>query len=406
MNLKKITMDVDKSNTLGWWYMVVLSLIIIFIIIFYFSLFNIDISEYSKYVLNLKSDVYNKPLLELLTGNTLVNLPNVIINTDTEYINNLQKCKNGAIYLGPDNGTDYSYLCKSSCGGVGELMTLGDSDEYYQDGEKLDSGVYCILNPPKCNMNTSYVVATVNSTICKSKYPNMFGGPTGGEIIACNNEKYPATGSELWDYANNEVVVPTTVVMTHEDERLDNGDYRFQCKFNETGMGNPYIPNPMNRFHPLTDKCNSTIYRASYDVHANVTDDAWNCECGDFSETRVKHLDANNPKSICTSCYFEEVITDLTKVLRKAKIPYLCFNQSSVWSDALKMPPCLDLPEQGNRCETFEVEYRKDKIEEDVPYPKFGHDYGVCTRDFLRMDINTIDPDYVSEQLLPYKQYH
>lgn len=368
--------------------MVIVSLVLIFVIIFYFSLFNIKIEEYIKYVLALKEDAYNEPLLDLLQGNTLVNLPNVQIVTNDEYITNLQECKQNAVYMGPDNGSDYLDTCKTKCGGVGELMVIGPEDEYYQDSSKLEPGVYCTLNPPQCNLNTSYVLATANSTVCRSKYPNMFGGPTGGYITACNNEIFPSTGSVLWDYSNNEQVYPNTVVMSHEDEKLPDGSYRFRCKFSETASGNPYIPNPVNRFHPLEDKCNKTIYRADYSVHANVTDTSWDCDCGSYETTRVKHLDENNIQSTCTSCFFESTVIDEAKGYKKAKIPFLCFNQNSVWKLALQVPPCVDLPANGNTCGQVTLDYKQGLYEVNGNYHHYPEDYGGYTNDFLPIDIN------------------
>lgn len=368
------------------------SIVLIFIIIFYFSLFDIDVSKYTEYVLKLQTDIYNKPLVQLLMGNTLINLPNVVIETNNDYINNLQDCKKKAIYMGPDNGSDYLNKCKFACGGVGSLYTIETDDEYYQEGALLEPGIYCILNPPQCNLNTSFVISTVNSTVCRSKYPNMFGGETGGIITACNDEKYPATGSVLWDYANNEQVFPTTVNMTHEDEKLTDGSYRFRCKYTETGTGNPYIANPISRFHPIEDMCNRTIYRASYDVHSVVDSDGWYCECGDYTTTRVKHLVENDIKSLCTSCFNEVLTINASLNHKKAKIPYLCFNQESSWKLAIDLPPCLDLPEHGNACGVYEQEFIARKFEVDDDY-HFAGEYGLHTKDFLTIefpsDLNT-----------------
>lgn len=387
-----------QASKIGSVYMIVFSIALIFIIIFYFSLFDIDISQYTRYLLDSNSDLYNKPLMELLMGNTLVNLPNIIINTNDEYINSLQECENKAIYMGVDDGTNYLDICKNKCGGVGELYTIYDTDEFYQDGEKLIPGVYCILNPPDCNLKTSYVIATVNSRVCRSKFPNLFGGEAGSIITACNDEKYPATGSVLWDYANNEAVNVNTINMTHEDETLEDGSFRFRCKYTETANGNPFIENPISRFHPIDDVCNRTIYRASYDVHAVVNPTDWYCECGDFSTTRVKHLNESDPKSTCTSCYAEVSVTNEKLGYKEAKIPYLCFNQASSWQDGIKQQPCLDLPEHGNTCGIYTQEFvqRTKELGAETQYLE----YGAQSRDFLPMEI---DPEF-SRRLLGHKR--
>lgn len=387
----------EYAAKIGSLYMIIFSIILIFIIIFYFSLFDIDVSKYTEYVLNLKTDIYNKPLVQLLMGNTLINLPNVIINTNNEYINNLQECKKKAIYMGPNNGSDYLNKCKFTCGGVGALYTIEEGNEFYQDGSLLEPGIYCMLDPPQCNLNTSFVLATVNSTVCRSKYPNMFGGETGGTITACNDERYPATGSILWDYANNEQVFSSTVNMTHEDEKLSDGSYRFRCKYTETGAGNPFIENPIARFHPIEDKCNSTIYRASYDVHAVVNSDKWYCECGDYEITRVKNLERNNIKSICTSCFNEIIVINDSKKHKKSKIPYLCFNQESSWKMAIDLQPCLDLPANGNTCGVYEQEFILHNYE--IHEDRFPTEYGLYTKDFLAIDI----PSGLNDQVFNHR---
>ncbi|QBB28614.1 Pif-2 [Homarus gammarus nudivirus] len=342
----------DLKPKLGKYYLLILSIIIIVILLLYFVLLKVDPAEYTKYLVKLNSTAMNRKLLALNNANTIYNLPNITLQTNNTDLDNLIDCKNTLKYLGPyveDALKTYDNLCKSSCGGSGELLVVKTDRDYVYDNEFVKVGVYCTVDPKPCNLNTGYVAATINSNMCLSRYPRMFGGATAASIIACSDEKNPSTGSVLWDYANNEAVDPTTIVMTHEDETLPDGSYRFRCKYNETSNGNPFIPHPVDRLHPIKDKCNDSIYRADYSVHANVTDTGWTCECGDFSTTRVKHLNAGDPQSICTSCFREVRDGNMFKV------PYICYNKDSPYLYAKHNQPCISYDRHGNSCDAVEL---------------------------------------------------
>ena len=228
--------------------------------------------------------------------------------------------------------------------------------EYYSNGVKLTEGSWCVIDSVPCNTKTGYVVATVNSTLCKSKYPNMFGGPSATTVVACNNEYYPATGSILWDNLRNEAVDPLTINMAREDEMLSDGTYRFSCKYNEDINGNNYIPHPLNRFHPIRDPCKNTIYKASVDVKAVVTPMDWFCDCGNYAKTRVKNLDQENLKSTCTSC-----IKTVDPSTNTITVPFNCFNLNSSYKAAREMLPCISskFTEHGNLCLTMDLHIKE-----------------------------------------------
>ncbi|UVX94868.1 PIF-2 [Callinectes sapidus nudivirus] len=344
----------ELKPKLGRVYLLFFSILIIIILIVYFVTLKVDPTEYFNYLLDSKLSAMNEKLMQLKNANTIYNLPEVSLQTNNENIENLINCKNTIKLMGPyteDENTlkKYRNICKNTCGGSGQLIMVENLYDYVYDKEFVNPGVYCSVDPIPCNHNTGYVVATVNGTTCNSKYPRMFGGVSATDVIACNNEKNPSTGSILWDYANNEIVDPLTVQMTNEDETLPDGSYRFRCKFGETSNENPYIANPVDRFHPMADKCNDSIHRADYSVHAKITDTDWFCDCGDFSITRVKNLNEGDPKSICTSCYRE--IKD-----NKLQTPYMCFNLDSPFTATKKYAPCLEYSRPGNPCNTIEVE--------------------------------------------------
>lgn len=343
----------ELKPKLGKYYLLSLSIIILVIFIIYFCVLKVNPKEYVKYILDMKADVMNEKLMQLKNANTIYNLPEVVLQSNNANISNLIDCKNKLQYLGLYTTdtvklNNYRNMCKTTCGGSGELLLVETNNDYVYENEFVESGIYCTVEPPICNLNTGYVVATVNSATCVSKYPRLFGGPTASNIIACNDEFHPGTGSVLWDYANNEAVNPSTVLITHENETLPDGSYRFRCKYNETRNRNPYIPHPLDRFHPIIDKCNNTIYAADYSVHADVTETNWECNCGDFAITRVKHLDSNNPKSICTSCYRQ--VSDDTYT-----VPFICFRENAPYTLPHEYQPCIEYSREGNLCDTVNL---------------------------------------------------
>lgn len=379
------------NDKIGSTYLLVMSIIICFILIFYFATLKIDLSSYLSYVAKLTADSTNSVLVDLLNANTLGNLPNVTIESNNNDINNLINCKEKIQYIGEideSKMSNYRDNCKNKCGAAGELLIIEPGQEYIENDVILESGVYCSLAPVKCNLETGYVLATVNSKTCRTKYPSLFGGDTASTIVACNNEKYPSTGSILWDYLNNEAVNPFKVLLAHEDETLPDGSYRFRCKYNETKDGNPFIPHPLDRFQPLVDPCNATITRASYSVHANVGTNSWSCDCGDFSETRVKHLDSSNPKSTCTSCYYE-------KNNDEYKIPYICFNKNSNYKTPLEYQPALTYSTTGNMCDSLKINFKKYTNTEMITNDT---DLGNDTKPYLSI----ITPDGIDDSVVSY----
>ncbi|UBZ25493.1 PIF-2 [Crangon crangon nudivirus] len=399
-------MDLSTKSKLGSLYLLVLSLVVCAIILYSFTFLKVDVSEYTKYVQETTTEFLNQDIVNLTMANTLSNLPHINIVTNNSDIEQLQLCKDNILYMGPvvDNEEVYSKYratCKFQCGAQGDLISVTKDQEFYYNNKAIAEGVWCALAPQPCNMNTGYVQATVNSTVCRTKYPALFGGPVASNIIACNDENYIATGSVLWDYANNEAVDPVTIVMTDEQEQLPDGSYRFRCKYNETVMGNKYIAHPLDRFHPIPDPCNNTIYRADYSVGVKYADNTWHCDCGDSSITRVKNLDSLDPKSTCTSC-FKDRTND------QFKVPYICFNTSSIYSMPKDHPPCIDSfdAKGGNSCASITLNVKKlekQKISNipDDAHRRFNHALGYLDLPYMHTKNLEFDKDkmYIRKQV-------
>ena len=354
---KSTIKKMSPRSKLGFLYFLTFSIVITFILITKVVILNVDPQEYFSYLRKTNTDLLNTKISKLLNASTLVNLPNITLITDNSEIKDLQKCKQGATFMGPlmeENA--YLKQCKKKCGANGVVVDIDNETEYYSNGIKLTEGSWCVIDSVPCNSKTGYVVATVNSTRCKSKYPNMFGGPSATTVVACNNEYYPATGSILWDNMQNESVNPLTITMSHESETLSDGSYRFTCKYNADINENNYIPHPLNRFHPIRDPCKKTIYKASKDVKAIVTSTDWFCDCGIYSKTRVANLDQGNSKSTCSSCLKK---SDPSR--DSISVPFNCFTLNSSYKDASEMFPCMSskFTEHGNSCLTIELNIKE-----------------------------------------------
>lgn len=334
--------------------------IISIVCLIYFLVIKVDNTVYFDYVNKYNLYLKNAKLARLLNADSLGNLPNVYINSTNVEIEKAKNCTTEPVYLGPtDQGSEDSYLkrCIDVCGSLGHVVHINEEMEYYQNSKKLQPGSYCMIESEstKCNLNTGYVVATgLGSVVCKSKYPNMFGGSDASQIIACSDERHPASGGVLWDNYNNYAVEPTTVIMSEEDEKLFDGSFRFTCKYNDNLNKNKMIPHPANRFHPINDPCLLNVYAAHRSAGVVLENDTWRCDCGDQYVTRLHNKDPNDPKSECYNC--ENSITTSGEN-KKYKISYSCFTINSNLTDTIDKVPCNSdsFVNLGSNCDVIEL---------------------------------------------------
>lgn len=314
-------------------------------------LFDYNLSDYFKYLRTTNMNLKNEKLRNLLNGNGIQNLPSINILTTNPDVNRLQSCRDGPIYMGRD-GTEFS--CRQMCGTNGTTFYVSENDEIFSNGQKLKPGMYCGLVPPNCNLNTTFAVATANSIACRSKFPRMFGGPEGNQIIACNNMEYNNPSNILWDDLNNRRVTQFDEIFD-TDEKLPNGNFRFNCRFGDDAFGNKFISHPMDRLHPQRNYCTKSIFRGSRILGMNSDG---SCNCGDYATTRVRNRFQNEPFSECTSCFnmyhpdreFSEAGVD-------------CFTLFSSFRGINSDLPCLPdkFPSEGNFCESINVTVATDE---------------------------------------------
>lgn len=329
--------------------------ILIWIIFCSFTAININFKSYLKY-LNKRSEVLRKQ--NATSSSDIADLavdPAAIAKAD------------GPIFLGYKKSLVMKEKCKEKYGTSAKVVFVDSPEktQYIVNGSQLSAGFWCVPYRLKCNFRTGYVVASPFGQICQSKYPNMFGGLEAGDIVACNNQLFPATGSTLWDGLYNEPVNPKTILMQSEDELLPCGKKRFYCKFGNDVHENKYVAHPLNRFHPIRNFCTQNLYQAHPSVKLNVSEKDWFCDCGEFITSRVRQpMLTRFGKCPCTSCV-------LTKTSESTfSVPYNCYTLYSRMSSVNKSRPCqLDgrfSKANSVPCETFTLNIGEVKEEDQM----------------------------------------
>lgn len=291
--------------------------------------YDYNMSSYLKYLSSTSLSLLSKDLANLMNGNNLQNLPSLNITSNDATVNMLQQCTNGPIYMG-NEGSDFS--CRQMCGSSARTFVVGNNETVVSNGEVLRPGTWCMLNPPDCNLNTTYAVATINSVICRSKHPRVYGGDTGNLIVACNNEHHFNIQNILWDNLNNRRVTQFSD-MQDVDELLPNGLYRFTCRFGDDDYGNQYISHPIDRVHPTRNYCSKDLFfghRSIRELENNI------CDCGNYQDTRVRNKLPNDPTSTCTSCFHER-----REAQNISTASSECFTLFSSYDNITNRLPCM-----------------------------------------------------------------
>nr|WOJ45342.1 pif-2 [Apis mellifera nudivirus] len=314
------------------------------------------------------------PLQSLLNGSGINNIPSLNIITTNAALARANKCASGPVLIGP-TGTDHDCIitCANSSA---RAIHVQPGERYIYDNGVLEEGTHCSIGPrPECDMKTSIAMMTINSVVCRSKFPNIVGGPLGTTIVACNNRQINDPQNYLWDYKTNTKFDPMTTTITDENELLSNGAYRFRCKFNGfDARGNRYQEHPHNRFHPISNYCASLIYRAHPNVRtvmANQNGDFY-CDCGDENETRVKLIYPNDRSSRCSNV--SRTIRNAERALKYITVPYNCFTLFSTIEDVGRLPPCPNeqLTREGSRMSSVEVPYAESENDL-IEHPRYAN---------------------------------
>lgn len=357
--LRETTLIMVVNVTQSTFFTIILCILVIYAA-YIFLYYTFDerkiISRNSK----MKDKLRNSKLQSLLDGSGINNIPNLEIITNNEAITIAAACAKGPVSVA-DAKTDADCIrvCANSSA---HHLAVNEGETTIYDSDVLNAGSYCTIGPrPRCNMSTSIAMMTVNSIICRPRYPDLVGGPTGNTLVACNNSDINDPKNQLWDYRDNIKFDPFLQVQAIDvNEKLDSGEYRYRCRFNGYDEHqNLYVEHPNNRFHPFRNYCASELYMAHPDVQMRWNPDTQSmyCDCGDYHTTRVKNIIPDDPTSLCATHTFD-VKTDVRnrKILTQ---PYRCFNMFSNVTDVGKYMPCPGdaFTTRGSQFATVEIPF-------------------------------------------------
>lgn len=348
-------------------FLIVITILVSFILLY----FRFDTKIPERVKRNAKILQENDSTAALINGSGINNIPTLNIISTNAVVNFANKCGQKPLLFGPTgNDADCQRICANETAYV--LKVTKDNATYYENS-KLEAGSYCMLGRrPECNTKTTSILMTINSVTCRSKYPKLFGGKTGNDVIACNNSRINDPLNVLWDYKHNTRVRAETISLRDENELLSDGNYRFRCRFmGKDSNNNNFMENPYDRFHPMKNYCAEYVYGAHPSVKTviDLENNTIRCDCGDYSTTRVSNI---NPDDVSTRCS-NEIYENKTLLpnQKRVTIPYKCFTVNSPIEEVGKYMPCP--PDQfirnGSRMSSINMIYsERDTVPIEHPY--------------------------------------
>lgn len=293
----------------------------------------------------LLSNPESNPLQSLTNVSSVNNIPGINLRSTNELVTDANNCGRTPKFLSVSlhhTDTDCVRACVNDSAKAFYVNTDGSGEYIIENGKMLRPGTYCTIGKrPECNTLTTIVLMSLNSVVCRPKFPRIAGGVTGNKTIACNNRQINHPRNVLYDRLKKRSYDPQHTRITDEDEKLDNGEYRFVCLFNGTDENNnAYVQHPYDRFQPIRNYCTFLLKDASPDIElrVNLSTGDFTCYCGDKNKTRVSNMYIGNVSSPCTAVSYNDVALYGKK--RKRTIPYRCFHVNSPITDITKYLPC------------------------------------------------------------------
>lgn len=240
-----------------------------------------------------------------------------------------------------------TYDCASLCDDVrAAYFYVGPYDRLVVDGNELQEGGYCTTNsvPRNCNRETSILIHSINHWTCIAEDPRYYAGRTG-LIQTAGRQHYNRIRpgfyvlNTLWDTLLDREVDPTinTFRRTWDDVNED-GTRRFQVRCNAPDeKGNAMFVNPRNPIECLPNVCTNMQF-AVRTVLPNF--ETGECDCGDYNDTRVTHLDRWDKSSVCVSVVDRRNVSDRSYIFR---VPCISMDMpiNQYRDDVLLCPPHL-----------------------------------------------------------------
>lgn len=212
---------------------------------------------------------------------------------------------------------DYTSQCFNVCGGNGSVRLITDDDQIFVDGKQLRPGYWCFKQRlVDCNPKFGRLLASPNGVVCRPKFPNLVGGASANQVVACQHEGYREAGYLIDKLDPDLKFNLRTVKFSSEDERMPDGSFRFECRY--PNIVQRLIDHPFNRLTPLADPC-----VAQYSAEGDQFDPANDtCKCN-----------GRTTKSRCHRC---------------PEVRISCLRDRSLFSDELQ--PCPDRSLLSTEC--------------------------------------------------------
>lgn len=204
--------------------------------------------------------------------------------------------------LGASSGQE---LCNQTCG-ESEYKFVSAAGIYINSKEIR--GAWCLPSSvARCNLNTSNAFVGLNRYQCVSKFPQLFGGQYGNEIIGCGPSFAFSDMLAERTYSN---FIPTNLVVSDLDQRLPDGSPRYVCKYNKTKHVDLANTGLGNRFDLETNVC------AIFDSAGELDKEKLVCQCPN------NNFFKNDPQMPCSRCTTGFGIVDEDKRQKGSRYGY------------------------------------------------------------------------------------
>lgn len=208
-----------------------------------------------------------------------------------------ESCENG-YYMGIIEMTDVNctQICNSTNDNQFQYRYINDNNIIINN-HYLRKGGWCLpTSLARCNLNISIAVKSLGKYECISKFPSLFGGQYGNDIIGC---------APVYKFQDNlkkiiySSTVPSTLVIEDLDEKLPNSnDFRYTCM--TTDQFGTFVERSDlgNRFQLFYDSCRF------FDPDGKLIRNKCKCSTTKINQI-VKPLFANQTydmEPICSTC--------------------------------------------------------------------------------------------------------
>nr|QNH90859.1 pif-2 [Mamestra configurata nucleopolyhedrovirus A] len=234
-------------------------------------------------------------------------LPHIQFNTNLGTINEGElKCLSMPVFVGFNNTPNYD--CATLCDNpAAAYFYVSDYDKFVINGQMLIRGGYCTTSsvPRNCNRETSVIVHSLNQWTCIAEDPRYYAGPQNmSQVAGRQHAQQIAPGqvsrNVLFDrLLGTNVDVARNTFRSHWDELMPDGTRRFEMRCN--ALDNKYntmFVNPLNPIECLPNVC-TNVSSVTDGVRPNF--ETGECECGDFNQTRVRHIVPGDRTSMCAA---------------------------------------------------------------------------------------------------------